>query len=93
MALFNLGKKKEEKKVATCCCGSVNNKAEENNGKVVSADVSIYTSICPECGRSYVSGGETRTQITYNNESNPYQAERKCCDEAKYKGININAAC
>ena len=68
-------------------------KAEQNNGKVISANVSIHTSICPECGRSYVSGGETRTQIKYYNEDNPYQKELKASDEAKYKGMNINAIC
>ena len=49
------------------------NKAEQNNGKVISATVSIHTAICPECGRTYVSGGETNTQIKYYNEENPYQ--------------------
>ena len=29
--------------------------------KIISQSVSIQMSICPECGRSYVSGGETRT--------------------------------
>ena len=43
-------------------------KASQNNGKVLSTNVSIKTSICPECGRSYVAGGETRTQIKYYNE-------------------------
>ena len=46
-------------------------KASQNNGKVLSTYVSIKTSICPECGRSYVAGGETRTQIKYYNEDNP----------------------
>ena len=69
------------------------NKANQDNGKVISASVSLHTSICPECGRSYVSGGETRTQIKYYNEENPYQQQLKAQDEAKYKGLNINAAC
>lgn len=47
-------------------------KASQNNGKVVSCSVSIHTAICPECGRSYVSGGTTSTSIKYSNESNPY---------------------
>ena len=38
-------------------------KASEENGRVISASVQIHTSICPECGRSYVSGGVTNTQI------------------------------
>ena len=52
-------------------------KASQNNGKVLSTNVSIKTSICPECGRSYVAGGETRTQIKYYNEDNPYQQDKK----------------
>ncbi|MCL2165491.1 MAG: hypothetical protein FWH55_14150 [Oscillospiraceae bacterium] len=36
-------------------------KADSNERVVVSQSVSIQTSICPECGKSYVSGGETRT--------------------------------
>ena len=68
-------------------------KASQNNGKVLSTNVSIKTSICPECGRSYVAGGETRTQIKYYNENNPYQQDKKATDGLKYIGMNINAAC
>ena len=68
-------------------------KASQNNGKVLSTNVSIKTSICPECGRSYVAGGETRTQIKYYNEDNPYQQDKKATDGLKYIGMNINAAC
>ena len=52
-------------------------KASQDNGKVISANVSLKTSICPECGRSYVAGGETRTQIKYYNEDNPYQQGKR----------------
>ncbi len=65
-------------------------KAETNNGKVLNASVSIHTSICPECGRSYVSGGTTRTQIKYYNEENPYQQDLKATDGVKYRGMNVN---
>lgn len=65
-------------------------KAESNNGKVINASVSIHTSICPECGRSYVSGGTTRTQIKYYNEENPYQQDLKATDGVKYRGMNVN---
>lgn len=66
-------------------------KAGQKNGQVVSASVSLQTSICPECGRSYVSGGTTTTQIKYYNESNPYQQDKKDTDALKYSGMNINA--
>ena len=35
-------------------------KAAGEGRKVVSQSVSIHTSVCPECGRVYVSGGQTR---------------------------------
>ena len=65
-------------------------KAAMNNGKVVSASVSIRTEICPECGRSYVAGGTTHTQIKYYNEDNPYQQDLKNADRAKYVGMNLD---
>ena len=65
-------------------------KASLDNGKVVSATVNIHTSVCPECGRSYVSGGTTRTQIKYYNEENPYQKNLKTTDSIKYKGRMVD---
>lgn len=67
-------------------------KAATGNGKVLSATVSIHTSICPECGRSYVSGGTTSTQIKYYNEDNPYQKDLKATDYGKYAGMNLDYA-
>lgn len=67
-------------------------KAATNNGKVIRASVSIRTSVCPECGRSYVSGGTTNTQIKYYNEENPYQQDLKATDQIKYKGMNADYA-
>lgn len=69
------------------------NKAAQKNGKVISANVSLHTSICPECGRSYVSGGTTATQIKYSNESNPYQQDKKETDAMGLRGMNIDIAC
>jgi len=67
-------------------------KAATGNGKVISASVSIHTAICPECGRSYVSGGTTNTQIKYYNEDNPYQKDLKAADHEKYAGMNLDYA-
>lgn len=67
-------------------------KAAKDNGKVVSASVSIHTAVCPECGRSYVSGGTTHTQIKYYNEDNPYQQDLKKTDWTKYAGMNLDYA-
>lgn len=68
-------------------------KAATNNGKVIRASVAIHTSVCPECGRSYVSGGTTSTQIKYYNEENPYQKALKTQDATKYSGMNVDLAC
>ncbi len=46
-------------------------KQAKGEGKVLSAHVSLHTSICPECGRSYVSGGLTTTLMATEKE-NPY---------------------
>lgn len=66
------------------------NKAEQKNGKVIHASVSIQTAICPECGRTYVAGGETNTQIKYYNEENPYQQDKKSADSIGYRGMNVD---
>ncbi|MBR1854643.1 MAG: hypothetical protein IJ794_16115 [Lachnospiraceae bacterium] len=62
--------------------------AAQKGGKVIRASVAIHTAICPECGRSYVSGGLTTTQIKYSNEENPYQKDKKARDYGKVAGSN-----
>lgn len=68
------------------------NKAAQKNGEVVYASVSIHTAVCPECGRTYVSGGTTNTAIRYSNESNPYQKNQKSADAARFIGMNLDQA-
>ncbi len=67
-------------------------KAAQDGGKVLQASVRIKIGICPECGRSFVSGGETNTKIQYTNEQNPYQKDRKSKDSAALAGMNFQAA-
>lgn len=67
-------------------------KAAQKGGQVVSCSVSLHTAICPECGTSYVSGGTTNTSISYPNESNPYQQNKKAQDAIRLKGANIDYA-
>ena len=67
-------------------------KAALKNGKVIAASVSIHTGICPECGRTYIAGGTTHTQIKYYNEDNPYQKSLKSADRTKYSGMNLDIA-
>ena len=42
-------------------------KARQEDRKVVSQSVTFHTSICPECGKVYVSGGTTRTVTKADN--------------------------
>ncbi len=67
-------------------------KAAQNGGKVLAANVTLKTAICPECGRSYVAGGTTATKIQYSNESNPYQKNQKSADAASIIGMNLDIA-
>ncbi len=53
-------------------------KADREDRQVVSQSVSLHTSICPECGKPYVSGGTTRTTTAAKTESSePQQAKRQ----------------
>lgn len=63
--------------------------ANRKGGEVLRASVSIQTATCPECGRTYVSGGETTTQIKYHEE-NPYAKGFKVADSAVVAGQNAN---
>ena len=67
-------------------------KATMNDGKVMQASVAIHTAVCPECGRVYVSGGTTTTQIKYNNEDNPYQQNKKANDAMGLVGQSVDLA-
>ncbi len=62
--------------------GNEQAKAANEGRKVVSQNVSIFTSICPECGRAFVSGGLTKTttadkqEAAKNQEQQTKQAEQ-----------------
>ncbi len=66
-------------------------KAEQGDGKVLQASVKLTTAVCPECGRTYVSGGLTTTKIAYKNEDNPYQKNQKGADASVLVGSNFDA--
>lgn len=66
-------------------------KAAKGGGQVISASVTLKTAICPECGRSYVSGGVTNTAIKYN-ENNPYGGNQKSADYSAIVGMNLDTA-
>ncbi len=64
-------------------------KGSKPNAQLVSANVTLKMGVCPECGRSYVAGGTTRTQIKYS-EDNPYEKNRKNFEQDALLGMNFN---
>ena len=46
-------------------------KAQQEDRQIVSQTVSLSTSICPECGRVYISGGVTRTITASKPDNSP----------------------
>lgn len=62
---------------------------QQENKKLVSVSVSLKMAVCPECGRSYVAGGTTRTKmLTYRE--NPYDQSRKSVEGAALRGMNVD---
>lgn len=64
------------------------NSAAQKNGKVVNVSVSLHTAVCPECGRTYVSGGTTTTMIKYNDDK--YAQNAKKLDKANIIGKQVD---
>lgn len=44
-------------------------KAVQEDREVISQSVTMHTAICPECGKTYVSGGTTRTVTAESQEA------------------------
>ena len=69
----------------------VANAVREGNkagNELVSVSVSLKTAVCPECGRTYVAGGTTRTMIRYGD--TPYEKNRKSADYTRFAGANVD---
>ncbi|MCH5252182.1 MAG: hypothetical protein J1F22_04345 [Lachnospiraceae bacterium] len=66
----------------------------QKNKQLVSASITLHTSVCPECGRVYVSGGVTHTQIrTMKNgqeNKNPYAKQQANLDYLMSAGRNMD---
>ena len=65
-------------------------KAFQEGGKVVSVGVSIHTAVCPECGRTYVSGGTTHSVISTpvnEDKKNPYTQNKNALSKANSPGL------
>lgn len=57
--------------------------------ELISANVSLKTALCPECGRAYVAGGTTRTMMkTYGED--PFSQNQKAFEAEATKGNNID---
>lgn len=61
-------------------------KADREDRRVVSQSVTLHTDICPECGKTYISGGTTRT-VTAAERSQETQQEAQ--DETENKGFSV----
>ena len=47
-------------------------KERNGEGEVKRVSVTLHNDICPECGRVYVSGGVTHTEMTHGGEENSH---------------------
>ena len=66
---------------------------KEEGKELVSVSVSLKTAICPECGKTYVAGGETRTTMRNGVEENPYAKQQEAYNNfASGKAESFNAA-
>jgi len=69
----------------------------KRGNRLVSVSVTLETSVCPECGRTYTSGGTTRTVMLKGSEEqekpeNPYEAGKNFVMRFLAQGQNVNAA-
>ena len=62
-------------------------KAKREDRRVVSQSVTLHTDICPERGKTYISGGTTRT-VTAANPEEP-AADQSLQEEQVQKGLDI----
>ncbi len=57
--------------------------------ELISANVSLKTAMCPECGKAYVAGGTTRTMMkTYGKD--PFSQNQKAFEAEATKGNNVD---
>ena len=67
-------------------------KAGREGRKVVSQNVTMHTEICPECGKSYVSGGTTRTVTKADTDNAAQQQDLARQNEEEQKARTPFAA-
>jgi hypothetical protein len=56
--------------------------------KEARSTVSLHTSVCPECGRPYVSGGTTTTTVT-GKQKNPQEQKAQNAQKAGVPGLDV----
>ena len=61
-------------------------KAQREDRRVVSQSVTLHTDICPECGKTYISGGTTRT-VTAAQQEEQVNAQQQ--EEQEQKGFSV----
>lgn len=66
------------------------NEGNKEGNRLISASVSLQIGVCPECHKTYVSGGTTKTTIEYSKD-NPYDNGRKILEGSFLAGMNIDA--
>ena len=65
---------------------------KEEGKELVNVSVSLKTAICPECGKTYVAGGETRTTMRSGVEENPYEKQMQAYSNFAGKAEGFEAA-
>lgn len=65
---------------------------KEEGKELVSVSVFLKTAICPECGKTYVAGGETRTTMRSGVEENPYEKQMQAYSNFAGKAEGFEAA-
>lgn len=66
---------------------------DSKEGKeLVSVSVSLKTAICPECGKTYVAGGKTRTLMRNGPEENPYEKQMQAYNNSINKANGFDSA-
>lgn len=65
---------------------------KEEGKELLNVSVSLKTAVCPECGKTYVAGGETRTTMRSGVEENPYEKQMQAYNNFANKAEGFEAA-
>ena len=67
-------------------------KERNGEGEVANVTVTLHNDICPECGRVFVAGGVTHTEMkhSHKDEKNPYATEKNSETENEVRGAILD---